>query len=108
MRLEPAVAPLTSPVRLGRYRYFATFYACRVGLPATLWTGLEQRMGELAGRFSRPGEVIWGTSMLPTHGLVVRGLSTTHRRIAAALPLFWGLAKRLIYGVEAVPPRKVP
>jgi urease accessory protein len=44
---------------------------------------------------------------LPAHGVVVRGLSLNHRMLAAALPLFWGLARRRLYGTAAIPPRKV-
>jgi urease accessory protein len=51
--------------------------------------------------------MIWGASSLPAHGVVVRGLSLNHRMLAAALPLFWGLARRRLYGTAAIPPRKV-
>jgi urease accessory protein len=105
--LKPATGSPVSPARLGRYRYFTTFYACRVGQPPALWSELEGQMSDLAQRLSAAGEMIWGASSLPAHGVVVRGLSLNHRMLAAALPLFWGLARRRLYGTAAIPPRKV-
>ena len=97
----------TSPARLGRYRYFTTFYACRVGRPPALWAELEAQMSELAVRISHAGEMVWGASTLPAHGVVLRGLSLNYRTLAAALPLFWGLARQRLYNAPAIPPRKV-
>jgi urease accessory protein len=106
--LEPARQPLSSTIRLGPYRHFATFYICRVGLEASRWLDLESELAELTQRLSQPGETLWGVSTLPLHGLVVRALSRNGREINAGLLAFWRAAKLALYGEEAVPPRKVP
>jgi urease accessory protein len=105
--LRPERVPLASLVRLGDYRYFTTFYICRAGLPGARWTALETELTELAGRLSRSGALLWGVSSLTAHGLVVRGLSVDGLGIASGLVAFWKAAKRSLYGLEAIPPRKV-
>ncbi len=107
MRLQPALHPLDSPLRLGRYGSFATFYACRVGQPPEVWSDLEQRLGELAEEWSCVGESVWGVSTLPAHGVVVRGLGATQRKLAAGLPIFWSAARRFLYSEDGVMPRKL-
>jgi urease accessory protein len=62
MRLEPALRPLTSPVRMGVYRNFATFYICRVGQPPAVWSQMEGRLATLAAQLSEQGTVVWGAS----------------------------------------------
>ncbi len=105
--LEPALRPLTSPARLGSYRYYATFYMCRVGLDEKLWPTIEARLTELAGRLTEPGEILWGASLLPAEGLVVRAVSRTGRAISAGLLEMWRAGKREIWQQEAVVPRKI-
>jgi urease accessory protein len=107
LRLEPRLRPLNSMARLGPYRYLTSFYICRPGPEAAAWLRLETTLLELAQQLSRPGEVVWGVSALPAHGLIVRGLSRTHPEIATGLPLFWQQAKQALYGRAAVPPRKI-
>jgi len=107
VQLEPAQRPLASLARLGPYRYYATFYICRVGLPPKLWLALEAQLTELAQSLTELGEVTWGVSTLAAHGLVVRGASRTNRRLAPQLPCFWQLAKKVLYAAEAVLPRKI-
>lgn len=107
IKLEPALRPLDSPVRLGPFRHFATFYICRVGLGMPYWLELEKVLGELSRRLSRPSETSWGVSTLPAHGVVVRGLSVKGRAAASGLLEFWRAAKPRLYGREAVAPRKV-
>jgi urease accessory protein len=106
-RLEPRVRPLSSPTRLGNYRYFSTFFICKVGVEPSRWTALESELGELARALSRPNDIQWGISTLVMHGLVVRCLSRTGRTIPPGLLAFWQAAKRSLYGLDAVPPRKV-
>lgn len=106
-RLEPALRPLESPARLGPYRHFCTFYICRVGEPPARWAALEAELGTMAREMSRPGDLLWGASALPAHGLSVRALSRTGRDLPAGLLAFWRAAKRALYGRDAVPPRKV-
>ena len=107
MQLEPALRPLDSPLRLGRYGSFATFYACRVGQSASTWPELEQLLGELAAARSEVGECVWGAGTLPAHGVVVRGLGVTQRKLAAGLPIFWSAARKFLVGEDGVLPRKV-
>lgn len=107
VRLEPARRALSSPARLGPYRYFSTFYICREGLESTRWLALERELAELARRMSRPAEISWGVSTLPAHGLAVRALGVKGRAIASGLLAFWQAAKLRLYGQAAVPPRKV-
>jgi urease accessory protein len=106
-RLKPDLHALTSPARFGDYRYLSTFYICRVGLPPARWTALEAELTNLAGQLSRPGETVWGVSALVAHGLVVRALSRYSWAIAPGLRAFWRAAKLALYGMEAIPPRKV-
>jgi urease accessory protein len=107
MLLQPPLRPLDSPLRLGRYGSFATFYACRVGQPPEVWAELEQLLGELAAERSEVGECVWGASMLPAHGIVVRGLGGTQRKLAAGLPIFWSAARKFLFGEEGILPRKL-
>ncbi|MDT5122201.1 MAG: urease accessory protein [Acidobacteriota bacterium] len=107
IKLEPARRPLSSLVRLGHYRYFSTFYICRVGLEAARWLALEKQLTELADELSRDSEILWGVSTLPAHGLVVRALSIRGRAITSGLMAFWQAAKLQLYGQQAIPPRKV-
>jgi urease accessory protein len=107
IKLEPGRRRLSSPVRLGHYRYFSTFYICRVGLDAARWLALEKQLAQIATSLSSPAETLWGVSTLPAHGLVVRALSVKGRPIEAGLLTFWRAAKMALYGLPAVPPRKV-
>jgi urease accessory protein len=106
-KLEPALRPLSSPARLGPFRYFSTFYICRHGEERSNWPVLEKQLSEIAAHFSIAGETLWGVSTLPAHGLVVRALSMNGRSIESGLPYFWSAAKLALYGKAAIPPRKV-
>src|SRR5271169_3974970 len=44
VRLEPRMHALSSLARLGDYRYWATFYICRVGAVPKLWATAEERL----------------------------------------------------------------
>jgi urease accessory protein len=107
VRLEPKKYALTSVARLGPYRYWATFYICRVGLGADVWLAAERQLREVAAELARPGEILWGTSTLVAHGLVVRGLARQGRDVQTGLHAMWRAAKLLLYGREAIAPRKV-
>ena len=106
-KLEPQRAPLSSPVRLGDYLYYTSFSICRVGLPASCWTDLEQALTELALQLTQPGAIAWGVSTLVAHGVVVRAVSRQGYDIAPGLLAFWQTAKRILYGEHAIPPRKM-
>jgi len=107
VRLQPQLGDLTSLARLGPYRYWTTFYIVRVGIGAPTWIAAEQTMRDVLTRFHRPGEALWGVSTLPAHGLVVRGVTMGGSEILGNLRAIWTEAKRLLYGREAIPPRKV-
>ncbi len=107
INLRPTEQPLTSLARLGGYRYFGTFYICRVGLPPAAWLDLEAELMQLANQLSEPSQILWGVSTMPAHGLTVRALSMHNRAIGVGLLDFWQRAKQALYGVDAVPPRKV-
>jgi urease accessory protein len=85
----------------------ATFYICRVGLEPDRWLALEAQLNNMADQMSQPGEILWGVSTLPAHGLVVRALSSSGRALPGGLVQFWRIARRELYGQEPVLPRKV-
>lgn len=107
MHLRPAKEPLTSRTRMGNYRYFGTFYICRVGYSPEEWLILENELMALAQRHSIQGEILWGVSTMSAHGLMVRSLSMSSRAITEGLLDFWSVAKQALYGLKAIPPRKV-
>jgi urease accessory protein len=112
MELEPALRPLTSPVRWGAYRYLATLYICRVGMAAQVWSSLEDELAALAQTpyvtgAACAGAVVWGVSTLAAHGRVVRGLGAGGRQLQAGLVSFWAAAKQALYGRAAHMPRKL-
>ena len=104
--LDPMAWPLQSVARLGAHRYFSSFYICLAGADENIWRDLEKQLLELAGKLSSP-VIIWGLSRLPAHGLVVRALSHYGRDISAGLVSFWRIAKQVLYGQNAVIPRKI-
>ncbi len=105
-RNEPAIRPLSSLARFGPFRYSSTLYICRVGIEH--WLPLEQRLAELARHMTQPDDAMWGVSSLAANGLVVRALGNRGASLVGGLVEFWKVAKRELYGREAVPPRKVP
>ena len=107
VRVEPALYSIASPARLGKYRYWTTFYICRVGVEPGEWLTLEQHLRELARNFSFSAEALWGISTLPAHGIVCRCLAVRGRDSLAGLHEIWRAAKLALYGTEAIPPRKV-
>jgi urease accessory protein len=107
VRLEPLSYPLSSPARLGQYRYWATFYICRVGLEPAAWASLEERLREVAGEFGCRGEALWSISTLMADGLICRCLALRGRDVLFGLHQLWRAAKFALYGSEAIPPRKV-
>ncbi|MGZ3599650.1 MAG: urease accessory protein UreD [Ktedonobacterales bacterium] len=105
--IEPRRHPVASQVRLGRFSYYATFYVCRVGTDPACWAGLEVQLAQLTREMSVAGETVWGVSTLTAHGLSVRGLSSASTPLVTGLQTFWSVARRALYGREAVPPRKL-
>jgi urease accessory protein len=108
MRLQPTHQNPASLVRLGPYRYLTTFYMCRRGASAEVWTNLEAELAELGHQRSVGGEVVWAVSALVRDGLVVRGVSQSSEPLSRGLLLFWQQAKAALYdGAVSRPPRKV-
>jgi urease accessory protein len=105
--LEPGKRPLAVTARMREYSYVASFYVCQDGRPAAFWRDLEDVMNAEAARHTHRGETIWGASTLVSDGVIVRGLSTSHRFIPAALVHFWRLARQAVTGEDAIPPRKI-
>jgi urease accessory protein len=106
-RLEPRLRSLDSSARLGHYRYMATFYICKAGEPVARWTALEKQLQQHTFDQTQVGSILWGVSMLPAHGLLVRALALRGRDIYPGLLRLWQVAKRELYGREAVLPRKI-
>jgi urease accessory protein len=107
LKLEPAKQRIASTARFGVYRYYSSFYICKVGLDNATWLRLEQDLSATAQQLSVPGVISWGVSMLAAHGLVIRALSVGGKDISAGLLTFWHQAKMALYGREAHPPRKM-
>ena len=107
VRLEPRVHAVSSLARLGDYRYWATFYICRVGADRKVWAAAEQRLREVAANVPLAGETRWGVSTLAADGMMVHCLARQGRWVLAGLREIWSAAKSLLYGREAIPPRKV-
>lgn len=105
--LEPAQRPLTASARMGPFRYVATLYACRVGVAHAQWGALERALFEVARAHEQPSSSWWGASALVAHGVIVRGLAMDGHSLLAALTDFWRTAKRVLYGEEAISPRKI-
>ena len=107
VRVEPKLYPIASPSRLGKYRYWATFYICRASVEPSEWLVLEQDLREVAREFSPAADALWGISALPAHGIVCRCLTVCGRDAFAGLNKLWRAAKLSLYGTQAIPPRKV-
>lgn len=107
IRLEPQKHDLSSLARFGIYRYYATFSVCREGFSARTWLDAEDQLRRTTTELSRPGETLWGVSTLISHGLVFRCLALHSRDVLTGLHSIWQASKLLLYGRNAVPPRKM-
>ena len=97
---------LNSPVRLGRFRHFASCYICRAGEAGRYWRILESNLQDIAQRLSGT-EVLWAVTSLRAHGLVIRGVAVRGSSLAAGLVEFWRAAKWYLCGRVATLPRKI-
>ncbi|MGD0298516.1 MAG: urease accessory protein UreD [Bryobacteraceae bacterium] len=104
--LVPQSRPLDSMARLGPYRYFASCYICRAGEGASYWRTLENELQLVADR-SATADVSWGITSLRKHGLLIRGVAMSGRRLSDGLVEFWRAAKWSLCGRAATLPRKV-
>jgi urease accessory protein len=107
VRMEPRRRHVSSPGRLGPYRYWVSFYICVVGIDDQVWRGLERELREVVRQTADPEAVRWGISTLLAHGLVVRGLARRGCDVLPGLLALWRTAKWRLYGCEVIPPRKV-
>lgn len=107
IKLEPRLHNFSSLARLGPYNYFCSFYICKVGLDPARWLQLENELNHIARQLTRPGEIRWGVSTLTAHGLLIRALSKQNTELPAGLLRFWHLATQILYGRDALPPRKI-
>jgi urease accessory protein len=105
--IEPSLRGVSSAARMGGYRYCASFYICKAGEPNARWKELECELAEIACELSRTNESVWGVSTLIADGLVVRALALNGWKLLPGLHRFWAAAKLRLYGLPAVPPRKV-
>jgi urease accessory protein len=106
MCVEPGKRAPTSPGRMGTFRYWTTFYICRVGVTNKIWLEAEEHLRCVAAGLSQQFS-LWGVSTLPAHGLVVRGLTLHGRDAIAGVRLMWKGAKKCLFGKEAILPRKI-
>lgn len=104
--LAPLVRPLDSLSRLGPFLHFASCYVCRVGEPAAYWRNLESELQKTAQEESNAA-ILWGVTCLQSHGLVIRGVSTSGRCLRERWVDVWRAAKWLLCGRVADPPRKI-
>lgn len=107
IKLEPAAQSAISPARLGPYRYWASFYICRVGEPESTWRSLETELLEIAQKMSGSVDTVLAVSALASDGLMIRSLSQSGAQIPAGLTRFWSHAKQRLYGRDPILPRKI-
>ena len=106
MSLEPDKKPVGSPGRMGSYRYCATFYICKIGLPSDTWMELEQHLRKIVPTLPQLEPALWGISTLKAHGLAIRCLAMQGCDVTSGLFSLWDATKFALYGRHAVRPRK--
>nr|BBH92987.1 hypothetical protein KTA_11860 [Thermogemmatispora argillosa] len=106
-RLEPCQRSPLALARLGPFRYCASLYVCRAGLPAQRWSQLEEELAALAQELSQSRCCVWGVSRLVADGLIVRGLAQEGLPLSRGLAEFWRLARLRLYGRALPLPRKI-
>jgi urease accessory protein len=107
IRVQPKEFSPGSRARLGAYRYWATFYICRAGLPQAAWLALEEELRTQALEFAEKGAARWGVSALVSDGVVARCVAMRGRDVISGLHALWKIAKLRLYGREPIAPRKV-
>ncbi len=105
--LEPKKRDLAAMPRMSEYSHTASLCAVQEGLPPAFWRILEDQLNEIARGRTRPGQAVWGASMLASDGVIVRGLSTSGCFLHETLIEFWKAARLAVTGMDAVPPRKI-
>ena len=107
MKIEPQKKSVSSPARMGPYRYCATFFVCKVGVDAHDWLTLESHLRKIAEEMPRLDETLWGISTLKAHGLMIRCLAKQGCDATSGLFRLWDAAKFALYGRHAIRPRKM-
>jgi len=108
--LEPQRWPPYTSAIFGTSRYLVTFLAVRAGSTAAELRELEESLEAVAhGAESDNQErnAFWGITVLPGHGVLVRGMTDSSLGIHAMLCKFWSTAKQLLCNREAIAPRKI-
>ncbi|MGH9648265.1 MAG: urease accessory protein UreD [Bryobacteraceae bacterium] len=105
--LEPSQKDSSATVRMSEYSHTASLCVVKEGQPPLFWRALEDRLNNTARSRTRPGQAVWGASMLASDGVVVRGLSMSGCFIHETLIEFWRIARMAVTGTDAVPPRKI-
>jgi urease accessory protein len=105
--LRPAFREVASHSRFGPYLYLATFYICRVGVAAAKWRAAEDLLREHGTGLTKNDETLLGVTTLPAHGLMIRCLARNSRKISQRLQTIWRTAKRHLFDLDAIPPRKM-
>lgn len=106
VRLEPGKKAIGAIGRLGSYRYWSTFYICKVGVATDFWLDLEQQLRRIAADLPSIDKALWGISTLKAHGLMIRCLAKHGSDVTSGLFCLWDAAKFALYGRHAVRPRK--
>lgn len=104
--LEPARRSLERPGILGPFTCCSTFYICKTGMHEQQWRALLALL-EAEAQLESSEPMQWGASRLVEHGIVLRGIAHESSHLQNKLNRFWKIAKRHLYGMEAVLPRKV-
>jgi urease accessory protein len=107
VRLEPDIRTVPDLARLGPFRYWSSFYICKIGVDSKVWIDAECHLREVIASFAADCNLLIGISTLASSGLAIRCLSRHGRYLLPTLYATWDAAKRLLYGERAVPPRKV-
>ncbi len=105
--LEPQRKDLSATARMFEYSHTASFCAVQQGREPAFWRALEDQLNEIARERTRPGQAVWGASMLASEGVVVRGLCMSGRFIHEILIEFWRTARLAVTGEDVAPPRKI-
>ena len=106
--LEPRQRSMHAAAAFGRSAsYLVTFLVVQAGAASQTMRSLETSLNALLGETVPAAHAeLWGASMLPAHGVLVRGAGESALHLTGLLQTLWSHCKRELMGREAVPPRK--
>lgn len=106
--LEPERWPIATPGRFGTAAgYLVTFVAVQAGASAATLRSLEDSLHQLLAQHSSPADGdLWGASILPAHGVMVRGAVRSSLQLPEVLHTIWSHCKRALLGRTAIALRK--